>query len=95
MGRFKVDKKRYDFVHDQTTFEMELGTNDECLTAQMYKLLFKLKMKDELVKNCMKGSANNFQYNIPTDKWENMWVKGLEFMLCYNLKGNFYKMIIY
>lgn len=34
-----------------------------------------------------------FGYDILLDQWENTWKKGLKFMLNFNLKEHFYKMM--
>ena len=95
MECFKLDKKKYRFVNETTNFENQLCMNDELIITKMYKMLLQLNMEDEQVKDCMIKWARNFGYNIMMEQWEKMWRRGLKFILSYNLKENFYKMMVF
>lgn len=50
---FKLDKKNVLFINEKTDFELDLCIDDEYNIAKMYKLLFKMNLEDEYVKDHM------------------------------------------
>lgn len=63
----------------------------DCLIAKVYRILSKMNLEDEYVKDCMVKWANFLGYNIMLDKQENVWSNGLKCTLNYNLKDFFLK----
>lgn len=70
--------------------EMDLCTSDEHVIANMYKLVLKMNMVDKSVKDWMIKCTKKIRHNIMLDQWENIWSKGLKFILNYNLKENIF-----
>lgn len=60
------------------------------LIAIVYKILLKMNLKDEYVKDFMVKWATKFGYNIMGDIWES---NGLKFTLNYSSKEIFYKIM--
>lgn len=50
--RFKLDKN-YDFPNEKTVFELALCTDNKPVITNMCKLLLKINMEAEYVKDCM------------------------------------------
>lgn len=59
----------------------------------MHKPLLKLETEEEQAEDSMRWWTKNFEHNILIEHRENMWLKGLTFILCYNLTEIFYKVM--